>query len=190
MLVANHAGHADAVVLMASVPLRRINTVHPLAARDYFFGRRIVGFSVHALVNALPIDRQSRRARESLADARDLLADGRGVILFPEGSRTAEEDVAGFKNGVGVLLAGTNIPAIPAYISGSREVMPKGATRPHLAPMSVDIGPPVRFDELSANRSGYRRVAKELESRVRELSRRTRQVVDDRAGVPDPVSRD
>lgn len=170
ILVANHSGHPDAVVLMAALPLRRVNTVHPLAAKDYFFRRRFIGVSVHALLNALPIDRRARSAKAAMADGLELLRDGRGVILFPEGTRSDTGEIAPFKTGVGLLLAGTQIPAIPAYIEGSREVLPKGALRPHLARLNVRIGAPITFEYEPQDVQGWRAVAEQLEQRVRDLA--------------------
>lgn len=169
VLVANHTSHADTAALVASLPLRRVNDTHPLAAQDYFFEGRVLGAVVHTLVNALPLDRHAG-AEAATAGARALLADGRGIILFPEGTRSTTGAMGRFKRGVGVLLAGTDVPAVPAWIEGAREVWPKGERLPHPGPLAVRIGTPLGFEDTPHDEVGHRAVADALEDAVRALA--------------------
>lgn len=168
VIVANHSGHIDAPSLMAAVPLRRVNTTHALAARDYFWRWRWTGALVHTVLNALPLDR-TMRAEDALADAQALLAAGRSLILFPEGTRSTTGELGRFRQGIGHILAGTDVPVVPAAILGARDILPKGATWPRLKRLTIRLGRPVSYPDRHDTVEDWRAIAGDLEARVRSL---------------------
>ena len=42
-----------------------------------------------------------------------------GYILFPEGTRSRDGVIKEFKCGLGMLVAGTDVPVIPCYLQGT-----------------------------------------------------------------------
>ena len=120
-------------------------------------------------VNALPFGR-STNVRQSLALCRALLANpGNILILFPEGTRSTSGELGPFKPGVGLLLAGSTVPAVPCWLSGAHAAWPKGANLPRPRPVHVLVGEPLLFTDRPTTLQGAREVAAELRNAVLEL---------------------
>jgi 1-acyl-sn-glycerol-3-phosphate acyltransferase len=169
VLVANHASHLDALCLLAALPLRALHRAFPAAAEDYFF-RSVPRTAFAAIVvNALPFGRKTH-IRQSLALCRRLLDNpGNILILFPEGTRTATGAVGPFKPGIGLLLAGTDIPALPCRLSGSFEAWPRGRRLPRPRRVRLQIGEPRRFAAFPAGAASADAVAEALRAAVLAL---------------------
>lgn len=102
----------------------------------------------------IPVERHTARARDSLAAASDALARGECVLIYPEGTITADVDgwpMTG-RPGAARLALQTGAPVIPIGQWGAQEVMPgKRATWPRLLPpktMRLLVGDPVELDDL------------------------------------------
>lgn len=74
------------------------------------------------------------------------LKEGKGLLLFPEGTRQADGVVAKPQPGIGFITAKSGVPVIPAYISGTQKALPKSAKIPKLVRISVRFGKPVYLD--------------------------------------------
>ena len=170
VLVANHASHLDAIILGGILPLRFVGAVFPIAAGDTFFTKRASSIFATAFMNALPIWRKSCGAH-LLEDLRERLLKGSSVyILFPEGTRTRTGAMATFKPGLGRLVAGTSVPIVPCYLSGTFAALPASRTVPRWRKICVTIGKPLSFSAASNNRAGWELVGATTEDAVRALT--------------------
>lgn len=170
VLAANHASHLDAVVLGGIVPLRFVGTVFPIAAGDTFFTKRSSSIFATACINALPLWRKNCGAH-SLGDLRARLLRGSCVyILFPEGTRTRTGAMGDFNPGIGRLVAETNVPVVPCYLSGTFEALPPYRHLPHPKKIRVAIGAPLSFAQTTNDRAGWDAIAAKLEAAVRALA--------------------
>jgi 1-acyl-sn-glycerol-3-phosphate acyltransferase len=169
VMVANHASHLDAFCLLSALPLARLHRAFPAAAADYFFvSTPRVALSA-IVINALPFHREAH-VRRSLRLCEALLAEeGNILILFPEGTRGSGHGVGAFKPGIGTLLAGTRIPAVPCYIHGAAAAMPKGACFPLPRPITLTIGQSLIFSDRPADKRGAVEVCAELRRAVLKL---------------------
>src|SRR5262249_27406810 len=138
-------------------------------ARDVFFESLLRAVFAATFVNALPIHRRATSGH-ALGDFRArLLSDPCVFILFPEGTRTRDGKMNRFKPGIGMLVAGSDVPVGPCRTDGAYRATPP--TRWLLRPsrMTIRLGPAQKFPELPNGREGWDECARRLEAAVRAL---------------------
>ena len=169
VLVANHTSHLDALLLASALPRKLRRVVLPIAAGDTFFDTPTVAAFAAWCLNALPLWRKNA-GRHALDQLRQrLLAEPCGYILFPEGTRSRDGEMGHFRGGIGMLVAGADVPVVPCYIRGGHEAWPPDRRLPRPRKISVVIGTPLNFQSISNDRDGWELVARQTEAAVREL---------------------
>jgi 1-acyl-sn-glycerol-3-phosphate acyltransferase len=169
VLVANHASHLDALTLtsvLRGAPARR---VYALAAADTFFTNVATSAFATYAINALPVARLGGGRAGMMAMRERLREDGFVFVIFPEGTRTRTGELGRFKAGVGMLIAGTDIPVVPCWIQGAFDAWPAARKWPKALPVALSIGPPLRFTGVTDDIAGWNHVAAECEAAVRRL---------------------
>jgi 1-acyl-sn-glycerol-3-phosphate acyltransferase len=173
LLCSNHASHMDSIVLMAAsrYGFRRFGL---LAAKDYFFRNALLYGCFSCMVNLIPISRRPtpQSMQDTLDECRKFLSgDARGLILFPEGTRSATGSIGDFKPGAGMLALKLGLPLVPAYVEGTREAMPKGRLFPIPRSVTIRIGQPILPDAMATNGNGrlYDDIVLEAKRRVHAL---------------------
>ena len=116
VIVANHASHLDALCVGTSLPMKHGERTFPLAAGDLFFEKPTAAAISALAINALPVWRK-KVGKKGLIDLRTRLIDDRCIyILFPEGTRRRGDEMGRFRPGIGMFVAGTEIPVVPCWI--------------------------------------------------------------------------
>lgn len=169
VLVANHTSHLDALCLLAALPLSKLHRAFPAAAQDYFFVN-IPRLAVAAVVvNALPFSRHTH-VRHSLEICRQLLAaPGNILILFPEGTRSRDGSIGGFRPGIGLLVAGTRTPVMPCHLDGAFAAWPKSRALPRPRKLTLRLGPPLNFATYPDDKAAAQQIADKLRTAVLKL---------------------
>jgi len=161
ILVANHSSHVDTVLLLTIYPSKALDRVRPAAAADYFLKGRLMSWFSRNILAIVPVARDRAGTGEDvLAPAREALAAGDIVLIFPEGTRGDGEELTQLKSGVARLAAAfPDAPVTPIWLQGAGRVLPKGAHMPVPMNCTVLVGDPIRW--------GGDRVAFMEEMRVR-----------------------
>jgi 1-acyl-sn-glycerol-3-phosphate acyltransferase len=169
VLIANHSSHLDALTLSGVLRGAAARRAHALAAGDTFFGSTLSSAFAAYAVNALPVWRKRTKAGE-LATLRERLVEDRLVyILFPEGTRARDGAMARFQPGIGVLVAGTEVPVVPCWLEGCHAAWPAHRRFPSPRRLRLRMGAPLRFADVPATRTGWEDAARRCEDAVRAL---------------------
>ncbi len=125
IVAANHRSFLDPFVIGACLPWRR-----PMSyvAKVELFERRWQGWLLSRL-GAFPI-RRGESDEDSVETARQVVARGGTVCIFPEGTRIRTGSLASPKRGVGRLALQTGAPVIPTAVLGSENVRRGWRIRP------------------------------------------------------------
>lgn len=170
VVVANHASHLDAVILGLAVPVKHVGRVFPIASGGTFFEKPVPATFATACMNALPLWRRKCGGHTLDELRRRLVEDECVFILFPEGTRSRNGEIARFKPGLGRLVCGTEVPVVPCYIDGAWRAMPPQRKLPRPTKVRVKIGEPLVFAERENKRSGWEQALGEVEEAVRGMS--------------------
>lgn len=166
LLASNHCSYLDPPICACAVMSRQI----AFMGRDTLLSNPIARW-YFPHIGLIPLDR-TRGDLGALRTAIGLLKAGKGVCLFPEGTRSPDGKLQPAKGGIGFLIARGNAPVLPMYISGSFDALPKGASKLRPARISVRIGPVIPPDALLASmtaRNDFDSVGRLVMSRIAAL---------------------
>jgi 1-acyl-sn-glycerol-3-phosphate acyltransferase len=169
VMVSNHSSHLDAVCLRAALPLRRLSGSFTAVAEDYFLANPVRQLSAKLLANAIPFSRHLR-VRGGMRECLSILTGQDAVLVFfPEGTRSRNGQMGLFRPGIGALLAGSRLQAVPCAIQGSFEAWPKGRRLAWPGRVRVVIGEARSYVALAHNRQSHHAIADDLRSAVEGL---------------------
>jgi 1-acyl-sn-glycerol-3-phosphate acyltransferase len=138
ILVCNHQGVLDIVVLIDRVPVNiRFVTKKQLAYVPLF------GWYLKAMGHVFVDRGNRRRALRSLDEAADRIRNGVDIVSFAEGTRTRSGKILPFKKGPFMLALKAGVPIVPCAIEGAYRVLPKGSLRITAADVHLRIGRPM-----------------------------------------------
>ncbi|QCP08948.1 1-acyl-sn-glycerol-3-phosphate acyltransferase [Micrococcus luteus] len=137
----------------------------------------------------IPVER-SRDGGRSLAAAREALATGRAIIVYPEGTVTRDPDgwPMAAQSGAVRLALQTGAPLIPVGQWGIQELLPYGGRAPRPFPRKtarIRVGTPVDLDDLR----GGPLTATALRAGTERMMDAITAIVADLRGEPAPAGR-
>lgn len=164
LLASNHRSNLDPPLIGSVIP----REIHYLAKQELF---RYPGFSqLLKTVNVIPV-RRGQFDRQALKICLELLARGRPLLFFPEGTRAPADGFLKAKIGIGWIACTADVPIVPVYIHGTAEARPFKGGRPQI---DIIFGEPFRISdvvsEVVQSRAGYQSASDGILNRIRSLS--------------------
>lgn len=138
MFISNHASNLDPPIIT-----EQLNQRICIMAKQELFKIPLFGRAMRA-AGIIAVDRSSRRgAAESVREAVRVLQSGRGMLIFPEGTRSPDGRLLPFKNGPFHLAMEAGVPVVPITIVGSYRAWPKGRMSLHAGEITVQFHAPI-----------------------------------------------
>lgn len=165
IFAANHSSYLDPILLGTSVN-RSLNYM----ARENLFKKQCFGWIMHKL-HAFPVKRNDSDYR-AIKDSLRILKEGRPLVIFPEGTRSKNNELRPAKPGIGFIVAKADVPVVPAYIEGSFKALPRGVKTLKRRPVAVYIGKPIYFTEGIFEKNGrkaYQEISDEIMRHIARL---------------------
>jgi 1-acyl-sn-glycerol-3-phosphate acyltransferase len=142
IIAPNHQSYIDPLVIGAGVQ----REIWYLAREGVFHSPPLCW--IPRKINSILIKRD-QADRAALKAVFDVLSEKKKIVIFPEGTRSPDGRLQAARRGIGLLAHKSGAPVIPAYVSGTYNVLPRGAHFVRRHPVSVWFGPYLRFDKRS-----------------------------------------
>ena len=174
ILASNHLSFSDHFFGPFPVPRKVIF----LGKSEYFTGRGLKGLISRAFftgVGVIPLDRAGGPASEqAIRTGLQVLAAGKVLGIYPEGTRSPDGSLYRGKTGVARLAVESGAPVVPCAMIDTFRLQPPGKLRPDLRVRpGVRFGEPLdfsRYDGLAGDRFVERSITDEIMYALMELS--------------------
>ncbi|MDO9255875.1 MAG: lysophospholipid acyltransferase family protein [Bacteroidales bacterium] len=142
LFVANHQSNFDIPILVGHIPRDKgfIAKLELLKVPTFSRWMKYIG--------CIFIDRKDpRQSLSAINEVAERLKAGHSIVIFPEGTRSADGTIAPFKAGGLRLGIKAGVPIVPVTISGSMNIMPKGTSIIRSAKVKVIVSPPLLWED-------------------------------------------
>jgi 1-acyl-sn-glycerol-3-phosphate acyltransferase len=146
LVVANHQSHLDPPAVGISLRYRHIVPI----AKQGLFRIPVFGWLIRML-NSIPINEKEGDAVAIRKGVKEL-AEGRCILIFPEGSRTPDGRMQPFKRGAWLMISRSKCAVLPAGVEGLYDAWPRSRAYPRIwrRRAAVAFGEVIDHDRLLA----------------------------------------
>lgn len=180
VFISNHQSIYDIPVIFASLPFQL-----RIIAKESLGSFPFLGWHLRRAGHLL-VDRRNPDRTGILNRWRRLVNDRLSLIIFPEGTRSADGRVGRFRGGSFLLALEAGLTIVPLSVSGSRHVMRKGRLMTCPGEVTLTIHEPVAAPKIDRPTVTD---ARELARKIEGIVRANVDASNPESRIPDPASR-
>jgi 1-acyl-sn-glycerol-3-phosphate acyltransferase len=170
IIASNHLSFSDSIFMPLVVPRK----VTFLAKSEYFTSPGPKGLLKKLTFIALgqvPVDRSGgRRSEAALITGLKVLAEGKCLGIYPEGTRSPDGRLYKGRTGIARLAIESGAPVIPVAMLITEKIQPTGTVVPKVMRVEMIFGEPMYFEGDSTDLLHLRDVTDKIMSTIQEMS--------------------
>jgi 1-acyl-sn-glycerol-3-phosphate acyltransferase len=170
IIASNHLSFSDSIFMPLVVPRK----VTFLAKSEYFTSPGPKGLLKKLTFIALgqvPVDRSGgRRSEAALITGLKVLAEGKCLGIYPEGTRSPDGRLYKGRTGIARLAIESGAPIIPVAMFNTEKIQPTGTVVPKVMRVEMIFGEPMYFDGDSSDLLYLRDVTDQIMETIQALS--------------------
>jgi len=170
IIASNHLSFSDSIFMPLVVPRK----VTFLAKSEYFTSPGPKGLLKKLTFIALgqvPVDRSGgRRSEAALITGLKVLAEGKCLGIYPEGTRSPDGRLYKGRTGIARLAIESGAPIIPVAMFNTEKIQPTGTVMPKVMRVEMIFGEPMYFEGDSTDLLHLRDVTDKIMSTIQALS--------------------
>lgn len=170
IIASNHLSFSDSIFMPLVVPRK----VTFLAKSEYFTSPGPKGLLKKLTFIALgqvPVDRSGgRRSEAALITGLKVLAEGKCLGIYPEGTRSPDGRLYKGRTGIARLAIESGAPIIPVAMFNTEKIQPTGTVVPKVMRVEMIFGEPMYFEGDSTDLLHLRDVTDKIMKTIQELS--------------------
>lgn len=170
IIASNHLSFSDSIFMPLVVPRK----VTFLAKSEYFTSPGPKGLLKKLTFIALgqvPVDRSGgRRSEAALITGLKVLAEGKCLGIYPEGTRSPDGRLYKGRTGIARLAIESGAPIIPVAMFNTEKIQPTGTVVPKVMRVKMIFGEPMYFEGDSTDLTYLRDVTDKIMSTIQEMS--------------------
>ena len=170
IIASNHLSFSDSIFMPLVVPRK----VTFLAKSEYFTSPGPKGLLKKLTFIALgqvPVDRSGgRRSEAALITGLKILAEGKCLGIYPEGTRSPDGRLYKGRTGIARLAIESGAPIIPVAMFNTEKIQPTGTVVPKVMRVEMIFGEPMYFEGDSTDLPYLRDVTDKIMATIQALS--------------------
>lgn len=170
IIASNHLSFSDSIFMPLVVPRK----VTFLAKSEYFTSPGPKGLLKKLTFIALgqvPVDRSGgRRSEAALITGLKVLAEGKCLGIYPEGTRSPDGRLYKGRSGIARLAIESGSPVIPVAMFNTEKIQPTGTVVPKVMRVEMIFGEPMYFEGDSTDLQHLRDVTDKIMNTIQALS--------------------